>query len=298
MSKRPRYLVIVPNSLQRTPALFRAMALARQAEAEIYLALFEYDGGLEKARKRGFDLDAYLDGRRRALEEFAAHPRREGFTVKTSVHWGKPVIRRILAEIEALKPDIVIKDVYAESALRRLLFTNRDFELLRLCPAPLMLVKPGDGNLPKHIMAAVDPLDENGRPHELNGTILDVAEKIGMMSGASVEVAHAFQETPLVASAAVFGGGGPNQVLLGELRGQHAAALQALCAEHGVEERHEHMLEGFPPDVLAHFADTYHIDLLIVGTVYRSDPERFMLGSVAEQLIERMHCDVLAVKAV
>lgn len=297
MSKRPRYLVIVPGGLQRTPALFRAMALAREAEAEIHLALFEYDGGLEKARKRGFDLDAYLDGRRRELEKFAAHLRREGFAVKASVHWGSPVTKQILAEIDALKPELVIKDVHAESALRRLMFTNRDFELLRLCPVPLMLVKPGDGNLPKHILAAVDPLDENGRPHALNTRILETAERYGMVSGASVEVAHAYQATSFAASAAAFGGGGPDQRLLDELKDQHAAALKELGAEAGVEERHLHMLEGFPPEVLARFADTYRTDLLIVGSVPRSGPERFMLGSVAEQLFERVHCDVLSVKA-
>lgn len=296
MTKRPRYLVIVPGGLQRTPALFRAMALAREAEAEIHLALFEYDSGLEKARKRGFDLDAYLDGRRRALEEFAAHPRREGLTVKVDVHWGNLVTGQILAEIEALKPDLVIKDVHAESALRRLIFTGRDYELLRLCPVPLMLVKPGDGNLPKHIMAAVDPLDENGRPHELNTRILEAAERYGMVSGASVEVAHAFQATSLAASAAAFGGA-PDPMLFGELKDQHAAALKELAAENGVEERHLHMLEGFPPEVLADFTHAYRIDLLIVGSVQRSGLERFMLGSVAEQLMERVHCDVLSVKA-
>ena len=297
MSKRPRYLVIIPPSMQRTPALFRAMALAKQAGAELHLALFDFDARLNKAKGKGFDLDAYLEGRRRELEEFAAHPRREGFSVKGAVHWGGPATARILDAIQALKPDLVIKDVHAESALRRLLFTSTDFELLRLCPAPLMLVKPGDGNLPKHLLAAVDPLDENSRPHELNKLILDTAEKYGMTCGAPVEVVHAFQAAPVAASAAAFGGGGPDQVLLDEMRSQHVEAFKELGSECGVEERHLHMLDGFPPEAIAKFADTYRIDLLVVGTVFRKGVERFMLGSVAEQLFERLHCDVLVVKS-
>jgi universal stress protein E len=298
MSERPRYLVIVPSGMERTPALFRAMALAKQTDAEIHLGLFDYDAALHKAQSQGFDLDAYLEGRRRELEEFAAHPRREGFTVKAVARWGSPVTKQVLAEIAALEPDLVIKDVHAEAALRRLLFTSRDFELLRLCPVPLMLVKPGDGNLPKHIMAAVDPLDENGRPHELNARILEAAEKYGIVSGAAVEVVHAFQATSLAASAAVFGGGGiADPALMGELKDEHAEAFRALGSASGVEERHLHMIEGFAPEALARFADTYRIDLLIVGTVIRSGVERFLLGSVAEQLFERAHCDVLAVKA-
>ena len=296
MNKRPHYLVIVPPSLQRTPALFRAMALAKQSGAELELALFDFDAGLNKARNRGFDLKAYLEGRRRELEEFASHPRREGFSVKAGVHWGSPMTRQILAQVLALKPDLVIKDVQVEPALKRVLLTGRDYELLRLCPAPLMLVKSGDHNLPKHLLAAVDPLDENNRPHELNKRILDAAEKYGMTCGAEVEVVHAVQPVPVMASAAAFGGTVPDNMLMAELRKLHEQALRDLGKEFGVEERHLHMLDGYPPEAIATFAATYRVDLLVVGTVYRGGFERFMLGSVAEQLFERINCDVLALK--
>jgi len=296
MSKRPRYLVIIPPALQRTPALFRAMALAKQTEAELELGLFDFDASLNKARSRGFDLKAYLEGRHRELEEFASHLRREGFSVKASVHWGSPVARQILAQVLALKPDLVVKDVQTEPALKRVLLRGLDYELLRLCPAPLMLVRPGDHNLPKHLLAAVDPLDENNRPHELNKRILDAAEKYGMTCGAEVDVVHAFQPVPVMASATGFGGAGLDSRLMSELRTQHEHALKELGAEFGVEERHQQMLDGYPPDVIPTFAATYCVDLLVVGTTYRGGFERFMLGSVADQLCEQINCDVLALK--
>ncbi|HSN18611.1 MAG TPA: universal stress protein [Gammaproteobacteria bacterium] len=298
MADRPRYLVIVPPDLRRTAALFRAMALAKETQAEITLALFDFDAVLAKAEARGFSISAYLDGRRRELEQFTTHLRLEGFSVTTEVCWGSPFTKQVLAEVDRIKPDLVIKDVHTERALKRLLLTGWDFELLRHCPAPLMLVKPGHHNLPVHIMAAVDPLDENNRPHELNGRILGAAEKYGMVTGASVDVVHVFQPLPVMASAAGLGGSGwaPDYSLVQELRNEHVQALQALGNEYGVEERHLHILDGFPASILTEFSVTYGIDLVVMGTVSRRGLERLMLGSVAEELFQKLDCDVLAVK--
>jgi universal stress protein E len=290
MNTQPCYMVLVPRSLERTAALFRAMALAKQSDARIVLALFEYDDALARMQVKGFDLAAYLDGRRQKLEQFASHLRREGFSVETTVHWGRPVTKYMLAQVEKLSPELVIKDVQVEPTVRRLLLTGQDFELLRNCPASLMLVRSDGHNLPTHMMAAVDPLDENLRPEGLNARILETAEKYGMLCSASVDVVNVREPVPLKAGSA-YG------FLVEEYRREHERALRELGTEYGIEERHLHMLAGFAVDTLADFAATRKIDLLIMGTVSRSWAERLEMGSVAEKLFRDLDCDVLAVKA-
>ena len=290
MSARPDYLVLVPPSLERTAALFRAMALAKQSGARLMLALFEYDATLAKLQTRGFDLPAYLDGRRRELEQFASHLRREGFTVEAALHWGAPATKYILAEVERLAPELVVKDVHVEPLVRRLLLTGQDFELLRRCPAPLMLVRSGSHNLPTHMLAAVDPLNEHFRPDGLNARILEAAEKYGMLCGATVDVVNVLEPVPLKAGSA-YG------FLIEEYRREHERALRELGAEYGVEERHLYMLAGFAVDVLADFVLTRKVDLILMGTVSRSWTERLEMGSVAENLFRHLDCDVLAVKS-
>ena len=290
MNSRPCYLVMVPSRLERTAALFRAMALARLSEARITLALFEYDATLVRLQSKGFDLAAYLDGRRAELERFASHLRSEGFLVEAAVHWGAPLSKHLLAEVERISPDLVIKDAQTQSMVRRLLLTGMDYELLRRCPAPLMLVRPGGPNLPEHMMAAVDPLDEHLRPHDLNAQILGAAEKYGMLCGASVDVVNVLEPVPLKAGSAY-------SFLIEEYRRNHERGIQELGDEYGVEARHLHLLAGYPVETLAGFATSRRIDMVVMGTVSRTRLERLEMGSVAENLLGHLDCDVLAVKS-
>jgi universal stress protein E len=159
-----------------------------------------------------------------------------------------------------------------------------------------MLVKPGSGALPQHVLAAVDPLDEYGCGNELNEDILKAAEKYGMQTDATVEVAHAFQFIPVAVDPGFMSGWVPDLTLQQELRDLHAKALRDLGVRFGVEERHLHMLDGDPAKQIAGFAETYHTGLVIMGTVNRNDLQRLFIGSVAEDLLDRLHCDILALK--
>ncbi|MGH7192523.1 MAG: universal stress protein, partial [Candidatus Saccharimonadales bacterium] len=192
-------LVALDAWYRRSPALLRAMSLARKTDATLLLHSFEYQRSVANAVDHGFDLDAYIKGRGQKLEEFADALRAEGFRVQTRVVWGHPIASQIVASVLATQPDFVIKDVHAEPAIRRILFTPLDWQLLRECPAPLMLVRQHTGNTPRHILAAVDPLDEHDRPRGLNDVIMKAAAMLAMQCDAQVDVVHAFDYVPVLA---------------------------------------------------------------------------------------------------
>lgn len=296
MKKRMQILVIVDPRLERSPALLRAMALARKADASLLLRLFEHARDLAQAAKHGFDLEAYLRGRRSRLEEFAGHLRREGFTVDCGVVWGAPRADRIIWETLALKPELVVKDVAGEAGTLRGVTSGLDWQLLRECPAPLMLVHPGTGNLPKRILAVVDPLDENDKPHELNDDIIETAAMLAMQSGADLDVAHAFEFTPLTVDPQFLTGWVPDPTLYQELRDLHAKTLYQLGRQHGVTPGRMHVLDGDPARVIPEFAASHKTSLVVMGSVYRTGLRRLLIGSTALALFDRLRCDVLALK--
>lgn len=296
MSEKISMMVILNHEYSRTPAVLRAMSLAWKMNAQLHLYSFEYERSLAHAVREGFDLDAYLKGRCQKLDDFADALRAEGFDIETRVVWGHPLAERILSSVLALQPDYVVKDVHEETTIHRILYTPLDWQLLRECPAPLMLVREHTGNTPRRILAAVDPLDEHNRPMGLNDIIVKTSAALAMQCDAQVDVVHAFDYVPVLADAEGAAGWVVDSDIYDELRKLHKDALQDLGKKYGVPESQLHLLDGRPSAVLAEFARHHKIDLVVMGTIYRSRFERLAMGSTAESLLDRLDCDVLALK--
>ncbi|WIG54601.1 MAG: hypothetical protein OJF61_000387 [Rhodanobacteraceae bacterium] len=287
-------MVIVDKSLALTPGLVRAAALARKSGDRLLLALFEFDRALARAAARGFDLDAYLRGRREKLESLAEQLRRDGLAVETHLFWDHPIMARTLLAVLAEQPTIVIKDVRRENGLKRVLFTPADLDLLRQCSAPLMLVHSGTHGLPRHVLAAVDPLDEQGRPHELTARVLNAANRLAMQCDATLDVVHAFEYMPPFADPQF--GWLPDLGQIEQFRALHLDALQQLGKKFGVPVERLHLLDGIPGWAIAEFATTNQIDVVVMGSIQRNFLQRLSIGSVAEDLLQRLDCDVLVLK--
>jgi nucleotide-binding universal stress UspA family protein len=54
--------------------------------------------------------------------------------------------------------------------------------------------------------------------------------------------------------------------------------------------------KGRPFEQIVHLANGLNMDLIVLGTYGRRGPERILLGSVAERVIEYSNCPVLVVK--
>ncbi len=295
MARRPQLMVIMDAGLQRSPALLRALSLARRMDAALALRSFEYSRSLAQAAKRGFDLEAYLEGRQRRLEDLAAHLRREGAQVDAKVVWGGPLLEQILFDVLALSPAIVVKDVRPHTDPARAFLNGIDWRLLAECPAPLMLVQPGAASLPLRLVAAVDPLDEHGKPHELNDQILDAATSLAAQCGAELDVVNAFEYIP-PAGEWEYVGWMPDLTLYGELRQLHAEGLYQLGKQHGVPPSRMHILDGDAATAISGFARQRRAELVVMGSMYRSGLKRLMLGSTAEGVFDTLGCDVLLLK--
>ena len=58
----------------------------------------------------------------------------------------------------------------------------------------------------------------------------------------------------------------------------------------------KHLIKGFPSKVIPEFAQKIDADLVVMGTIGRTGIPGLIIGNTAEDILNQIHCSVLAVK--
>lgn len=294
MKSRP-ILLIAAGAQQHTPALQRAYDLARRAEVPIHICLPCYDALIERSASlvhpevRRLARSQFLGEQRAWLDALAARWTADGLLVTTEAVWAPVAHEAILASVLAIEPALVIKDAGHDSLPRRVLNATLDWKLLRYCPASLMLVREHSDHLPRRILAAVDTAMPENAP--LNHLIVREALKYGDLVEADVHLAHAFPYLPIHARAFH-----TLERVYAEARQADSGSFIAFAQSQQVPEGFRHWIEGDPATGLAELIKAREVDLLVLGSAYRSSFERMFLGSTAEGVLFQIPCDVLLIK--
>ena len=121
---------------------------------------------------------------------------------------------------------------------------------------------------------------------------LDYACALAAPLGATVHVVNAIGAVLPELSVAL------SEHMLATLRTEHAAALQKLVdPRRALATFGEVLVEpGDARDAIVAVAKRLDADLIVIGTHGRRGFSRFMLGSVAEDVLRRAPCPVLAVR--
>jgi universal stress protein E len=298
-------LVVIDPAREDQPALSRAADYAGRLGAPLVLVAAVYDPYLAgEDRYPGIELEkqrqalvAHHLGRLRALARPLAG---RGLRITCRAVFDQPLHEAVVREVLRHRPALVVKDTHHHGALRQLFFTNTDWHLIRDCPAPLWLVKPGAPSPYATVLAAVDPLHGNDKPGSLDRAIIATAQALGVAYGERVHVLHAWNpaipglSAPLPGIAGVPAGVPPE--LLEQLKGDHARALDSLAADIGLPAAQVHLRAGDPATVLTDAARELQAAVVVMGAVARSRLRRAFIGSTAERALEELPCDVLIVK--
>lgn len=245
MSQYQRLLLIADQSLQQSPAVQRAVALAKEAGAVLDVRVFVEPVPVVHLWQEKVD-DAeqqrYLRRYRRWEAEELDRLNDLGLDATVKAIFTTHPLLDILKTVEDLKPDMLIKDVALEPVLKRVFITPLDCHLLRECPIPVHLVNYVRYSLPHRIVAAVDPFDPSTQISGLNDTIIQTANVLALQCDAPLHLLYAYDLSPAFNSDAPLAGGGWGVDFIEELRQSLHQAFVALAERYGVppERRHFH----------------------------------------------------------
>ncbi|MSU97545.1 universal stress protein [Pseudomonas mandelii] len=294
MSQYQRLLLIINPALRHSPAIKHAAALARASGASLHIAAFIpsfkllsllEEGDREQARQR------YLQDHRDWLQVQAETLRCEGIDATTEVAWAENMEQDILDHVTEMQPDLLIKQVQHESALKRAFFTPLDWYLLRHCPMPVYLVGGRGDGWPRKIVAAVEVSDTESPDNTLNDRIIRQANSLAIQCDAELHLLYACD----ISAAFLADMDGLTLAdLTKALRKDLQQAFVKLAGQYGVPADRRHLVSGHPVKALSEFAHEHEVDVIVMGKVQSSGVDK-LLGSTTEHILYQVPCNVLAV---
>ncbi|MGX5201925.1 universal stress protein [Aliikangiella sp. IMCC44632] len=305
-----KILVVAEPERDSQHAIERATYLAKAFNAQVHLfacvynrslssnILFNQDD-LETAKK------AYVAKKLNQFKEYETKLAEQNISVSSHFIWHKESYDCINQEATAVNADLIIKATYPHAFLKRVLFTPNDWQLLKTSKIPLILAKQSKSNQYNNLLAAIDPSLSRNKPKGLNDRILTTTHLLKLNLAADAYVLNCVEPMEYQVwsdmGAGVGVGMGPTDFAIGEdaylqyvndLKASFQQAFDNALSNYQFDDDKKLLIQGYPESVLPEFVQQNGIDLLVLGTVYRTG----LIGSTAERVLDDIQCDILSVQ--
>lgn len=299
MSAYNNVLVVLDPSVEQQKALNRAIELIRLQGGKLTAFLSVYDFSYEmttmlSGEERESMRQAVIKDREMWISELTERYRATGLNIVIKVVWHSRPFEAIVHAVLEDNYDLVIKGTHDHDVLKSMIFTPTDWHVLRKCPCPVLLVKDHDWPKAGNIIAAVNAGSEQEHHLSLNQRVIAKALQMATMLSAQTHLVNAFPGTPVNIAIEI-----PEfnpQEYNSTMKHHHADAVTALAKQFDIDSQHCHVMEGMPEDVLPQIATKLDAEMVVIGTIGRTGLSAAIIGNTAEHVIDRLDCDVLAIK--
>jgi len=299
MEKYQNILVVIDPTTEDQKALKRAVELAKCTNARITAYLCIYDFSYEmttmlSADERDAMMKSVINDRQLWLSSLIEEIDHDGVNIDSTVVWHNRPFEPILDQVINNGFDILIKGTHQHDKLKSVIFTPTDWHLLRKCPCPVLLVKdhlwPKNGN----IVAAVNVGSDEEEHQLLNNKIVEETQNLAKLIEANGHLVNSYPGTPVNIAIEIpeFNANEYND----SMKNHHISAMKELAEQFDFDIANTHVEEGLPEDVIENVAKKLDAELVILGTVGRTGLSAALIGNTAEHVIDRLNCDLLALK--
>jgi len=299
MEQYQKILTVIDPTVEDQKALKRAIELAQKTKASItaFLTIFDFSYEMTtmlSSDEREVMRKSVIDDRSLWLNNIVDSIEHQSVTINCQVVWHNRPFETIIEQVLNEGYDIVIKGTHQHDKLKSVIFTPTDWHILRKCPCPVLLVKdhswPAQGN----IVAAINAGSDEDEHISLNKKITEQAISLANTVDANVHLVNSYPGTPVNIAIEIpeFNSAEYNDTMLKH----HQQAMVEHASKYDIEQSHTHVHEGLPEDVIQASSVELDAELVILGTIGRTGLSAALIGNTAEHVIDRLNCDVLALK--
>ncbi len=246
-----------------------------------------------------FDVQEFiLQEEENDFERFISIIRAAGISVKSKKAIGISFIE-IIREVMKNNHDLVMLSAEGGDGLSDSLFGNITMHLIRKCPCPVWVIKPGQQRPIKRILAAVDLAEDDIERFEMAQKIIELSTSLAQPGNSELVVFHAWS---LFGESVLRGRGGISEFEIGRLLVETQAAHRQWLKELlkkiqiGNTKIQVFLLKGNAGELIPQLTKAKEIDLVVMGTVSRGGIAGFLIGNTAEKILPKINCSIITTK--
>jgi nucleotide-binding universal stress UspA family protein len=236
-----------------------------------------------------------IHDRTSALRAAAAGIAARGVRAKTVLAVGD-AFAEIIRDVYEHRRDLVIMTSDGGRGLRHRFLGSTASHLVRKCPVPVLVMKPGRRMNFKNVAVAID-VEGGEAAADLNARLLRAAAELAQRNGAALHVVHAWR---LLGESIFRRHGGLTDARVSQMKDEERARrrglVERLVAPVEADPMHLHVIEGDAPVVIPKFVSRNRADLLVMGTVSRAGIAGVIIGNTAERILDAIDCSLLVLK--
>ncbi|TDG13942.1 universal stress protein [Seongchinamella unica] len=269
--------------------------------------------GLELAARLGYSVDVYAfvyaplgrlkqtAAERNALKQRLLEDReaevqaridklsREGQKVKLKVVWQKDVAPWVVGHCGKTAYEMVVKTGRRSESIAN---TSTDWQLLRECPAPVLIVAKKKWRRTQPVMAALDLSSRIAAKKQLNATILSQAIALAEAMDEQLHIICAVEVPTLLEDLDLI----DSRSYVAEAKQAMAPHIKALARQFDLPLKAFVVKRGPVEKVITSQAASMRAQMVVMGTVGRKGVRAKLIGNTAERVLGQLKTDVLALK--
>ena len=287
-------LVIADKKGNEQPAFHHALEIAKNTNAAIEFVGFVHAPGVDSSdiltreEKRKVH-HTYIDRKHKELEDFLDSVDTGDVKIDTDVVWEKSFEKWVIARCDQRAFDLVFKSGHRSETF---LYTPTDWQLMRYCPEPVMIVGTQPWREGGVVLAALDLSSDSPRELTLNENILKQAIKLAKATNSemhacySIAVPKALADLDLIDPAAYET----------KMKANLDPIIRRLVEEAGLNKDRLHLLSGKPAKEIVRISGKIKADLVVLGNKTTVSLRGRLLGNTAENVLHKVQADVVVVK--
>lgn len=289
----PRLMIVADLHGKPHVALERGLALAQKLGCQVHVVGFCYESlgsqGINNKKRQQQIKKKLLALRKRQVLEQVRKIKSTRLKVVTEVIWEKSIHEWIIKQCRNGNYEAVVKTGRRSESFA---YTSTDWQLLRECVAPVMIVAEKRWRNTRPILAAVDLGSKSRVKQQLNKQVIATAQVYAQAMECELYVLNAIHLSPLLTELDLIDEFTHTQEIKQELQ----KVVKRLSSQYDIPEKHFRLKQGPVEKVITSEAARLKAQLVVMGTVARSGVSARLIGNTAEKVLSHLRTDVLALK--